>query len=218
MNAINIIVDIIIVLLLVLGGFIGYKKGFIRSLRRPIRLFGGFILAFALANPVATGIIEPVVKEPISIKIEEYVFENFYGDGDYPTIIRIAAKLMDIDLSSAESVEQIINSVLDPIIHFFAVIIGFVLIYILSKLFLSVIIRLVAAIFDKTILSIPNKIVGCIFCAFASFVFIWMAVSVVDFAIALPLFEGTGFANSFTGGPVFNFFLGFSPIDLLLSF
>ena len=215
---VNIIVDIVIILLLLLGGFVGYKKGFIRSLKRPIRLFGGFILSFALCNTVSVGIIEPLVKEPVSVKIEEYIFEHFMNGGEYPTIIRIAAALMDVDLNNAESVEQIINSVLDPVVHFISVIIAFIAIYILSKLLLSLVVNLVAAIFDKTILSMPNKIIGCVFCAFATFVFLWMGVSVMDFIVKLPMFEGTSFALNFTGGPVYSFFLGFSPLDLLLSF
>lgn len=215
---VNIIVDIVIILLLLLGGFVGYKKGFIRSLKRPIRLFGGFILSFALCNTVSVGIIEPLVKEPISVKIEEYIFEHFMNGGEYPTIVRISAALMDVDLSNAESVEEIINSVLDPVVHFISVIIAFIAIYILSKLLLSLVINLVAAIFDKTILSMPNKIIGCVFCAFATFVFLWMSVSVLDFVVKLPMFEGTSFALNFTGGPVYSFFLGFSPLDLLLSF
>ncbi len=215
---INIIVDIVIILLLILGGFVGYKKGFIKSLKRPIRLFGGFILSFSLCNAVSVGIIEPIVKAPISTKIEEYVFEHFMSGGEYPTIIRIAAALMDVDLSSAESVEQIINSVLDPTVHFISVIIAFVLIYILSKLFLSLLVSLVSLIFDKTILSMPNKIIGCIFCTLATFVFLWMGVSVLDFIVKLPVFEGTSFATNFTGGAVYSFFRSFSPLDLLLSF
>ena len=215
---INIIVDIVLVLLLLLGGFIGYKKGLIRSLRRPIRLFGGIILSFSLCNTVSVGIIEPIVKEPIATKVQEYVFEHFMNGGEYPTIVRISAAIMDVDLSNTESVEQIINSVLDPTVHFISVIIAFVLIYILSKLLLSLVVSLLALVFDKTILSVPNKIVGCIFCAFATFVFIWMGVSATDFIVKLPMFEGTSFAANFTGGPIFNFFLSFSPLDLLLSF
>lgn len=215
----NAIVDIALVAIISLGIIFGFKRGFIKSVKRPVRFFGALMLAFSLSNSFSVGVIEPMIAAPLSSGIESYILENCTTEsGEYPTLIKFAASLVGVDLSNAESIHEVVASVLSPLVHFISVIIAFIVLYFLLRLLISLIFKILGGIFEKTPLSVPNKILGAVFCGFSAFAIAWLLTFAFDMLIALPSFEGQAWVGEFTGGSVYQFFKTFGPIDLLLSF
>ncbi|MBO5946060.1 MAG: CvpA family protein [Clostridia bacterium] len=214
----NIFVDIVLVLVMVLGLVIGYLRGFVKGMRRPVRFIGALVLAFVLCDVVSINILEPIIKAPLSSQIESAVLKSYNEADGYPTLVEYFASAAGVDLYSAESVHDAVLAVVSPLVHFVSVIISFILVYFIAKLLISLLLSLINGVFEHTVLSIPNRIIGAIFGAFIAFTAAWALVSVFDFAIHTSMLEGVSWTSSFNGGYIYNFFKEFTPIDLLLSF
>ena len=214
----NIFVDIVLVLVMVLGLLIGYMRGFVKGMRRPVKFIGALVLAFALCDVVSINILEPIINAPLSSQLESAVLESYNETDGYPTLVEYFATASGVDLYSAESVHDAVVAVVSPLVHFVSVIISFILIYLISKLLISLLLSFINGIFEHTVLSVPNRIIGALFGAFMAFTAAWILVSVFDFAIHTSMLEGMAWTSTFDGGYIYNFFKEFTPIDLLLSF
>ena len=78
--------------------------------------------------------------------------------------------------------------------------------------------KILNSFFNSSILVVPNKIVGCALNTLLGAVFAWVAVLMFNFIIHLDSMSGVAWAAEFTGGPIYNFFLNLSPLDILLGF
>ena len=105
-----------------------------------------------------------------------------------------------------------------PTVHVVTVIIVFVILLFVLKLLLRLLFKLLDSVFNSSILVVPNKIVGCALNTILGAVFAWVAVFVFNFVIHLDSMSDVVWAAEFTGGPVYNFFLNLSPLDILLGF
>ncbi len=223
----NVLVDIIIVLTILIGAFIGYKRGFFLTITRPVRWFAALLLAFSLCDVVASGIIQPLIEAPLTNQISEYLTEKC-GDitpdtvnEKLPTLLKLAAGLVGVDVngfSGENIIAAITESLAAPAIHLFAVIISFFLIYILSKLLLNVVILILNSIFDNGIIGLFNKILGVFFGTAFSFLIAWVAVMLFGYLVSIPAIADGEWAQGFTGGFFYNLLKSISPLDLLLSF
>ena len=226
----NIIVDIIIVLLLLLGAFLGFKRGFFYTATKPIKWFAAILLALTLSTTVATSIVQPIIEDPITNQISDFLTEkceNLTPENakeELPTLVKLAAGLADIDIDSidgettAEFISQTVDKLSKPLIYLLAVIISFFAVYFLSKLLLAIILAILNRIFLDGVLGVVNKILGLVIGAFFAFVVLWLAVILFGYVISIPAIAATDFAKSFDGGYVYKFIKSMSPLDLLLSF
>ena len=226
----NIIVDIILVLIILIGGLIGYKRGFIVTVTRPVKWFLALILAVTLCNSAAEAVIEPIISEPVTNQITEYLVEKCPDmtaenvSDELPTVLRLAAGIVDVDINSFDGtdvntlVSQIVESLATPTIHLFSVLIAFILIYIISKMLLALFIGILDKAFDVGFVGSVNRFLGVIFGAAFAFIISWLVVLLFGYVVSTSFVEDIEMLREFSGGYVYDFFDRITPLELLLSF
>ena len=227
---VNIIIDLIIVALIILGAIFGIKRGFFLAVTKPVKWLAALLLAFALSNVVADAIIQPLIEDPITNQITELLSEKCSditaetARDKLPTLLKLAAGLVDVDInsmdaaSSHELIAQIVDKLAIPVIHLISVILSFVAVYFVSKIVLAILLVILNKFFDRGLFGVLNKVLGCIFGVAFSFVIVWLVVIIFGYVISLPSIAATEWASNFSGGFIYRFFKSFTPLDLLLSF
>lgn len=226
----NILFDVLLVAIVIVGGIIGYKRGFILTITKPVKWFASLLLAFLLCEVVATNIVVPLIEAPLTNQLSEYLTEKC-GEmtsetvsQDMPTLLKLAAGAVGVDITafegsdSASLIEEIVDKLASPAINLFAVIISFIVIYILCKLFLGVIIVILNKIFSLGLIGIINSALGLIFGSCFAFVLSWLFVVIFGYVISIPAVAEYAWVQEFSGGFVYTFFDSITPLDLLLSF
>lgn len=228
---INLIFDIILVGILVAGGILGAKNGFIDTVARPVKFVLSIVLAFTLARSVGNFLVEPMIGPAISHKLRDILVEKYAGitattaSNELPTLIKVAASLCGVDINQVASaadgasvIEAIARSVSNPVVDLISLILGFVITYFLAKLVLKFILILINNIVNNGIAGIVNKGLGCVFALFLAFVVGWCVTCISEFVFNIPAIASMSSVENFTGGVVYRFFRTFTPLDLLLSF
>jgi len=227
---INIIIDVIIAALLLIGFVVGIKRGFVKSVARPFKFVAALIIAFSFAASVGEAVVEPIIADSLNNKIAAEIEESFSSVEDkldedkLPTVIKVAAGLCDLDVdelikdADGSEAKAIADALTEPVVSIFATIIAFILLYIASKIALALALAILSSLADKGLIGSVNKLLGCIFSVALMFIVCWGFVSVFDFVIHLPSFENAAWLEGFTGGYLYNFFKTMSPMELLLSF
>ena len=211
-------VDVILVSFIVIGFIIGLKRGFIRSVQSPLCFVGALALSYLLANPISVKIVEPMIGASLSNQISRYLINHCSDPGaEMPTLVKLAASIVNVDLEG-KTIEEIIVDIASPMVHIVSTIIVFIILFFVSKLVLKLLFKIVDSIFNSSVLVIPNKIIGCAFNTIIGGVAAWVSVLVFHFFIHLDSMSGVWWAAEFVGGPIYNFFLNLSPLDLLLGF
>ena len=229
-NTSNIIVDVIIAISILIGAFIGFKRGFFYTATKPIKWFAAILLALTLSTTVATSIVQPIIEEPITNQISDYLTEKCddltpeNAKDELPTLVKLAAGLADIDIDSidaettAEFITKTVDKLAKPLVYLLAVIVSFFAIYFISKIALAILLGILNKIFLDGLLGVVNKILGLVIGAFFAFVILWLAVIILGYVLSVPTVAATEFAKSFDGGYIYKFIKSMSPLDLLLSF
>lgn len=224
---IEIVLDALLILMLLIGIFMGYRRGFVKSIAKPVRFFASLATAFWLANPISNKFIEPIIKAPVTNQIKGYLLENCpnitpeSASDELPTLLKFAASLLEVDistLSSENTISAIVDSLASPIVHLVSVIFTFIIIYFLSKLVYSIFISLLSGFFGSGVLSLPNKLLGCVFSLFFAAVSAWLFTVAFDFIIHSSLFAESAWVKNFEGGVIYKFFGKNNPVDILLGF
>lgn len=226
----KLIVDLVLILIVAIGIFVGVKQGFIKTVAKPVKIILTFVIATSFASRFAVGAVEPRLGPALTNQIEEYILSEC-GDinsenleEELPTLLKIAAGIFDVDIkdSEAESPEALVNAIVNkltyPVVHVVSVIISFVILALLSSIILSILLWIISAIFDGGVIGVFNRILGGAVCFVLSFVTAWLLASVFTYTIHLPSVADKAWASSFEGGLIYRFFNSINPIDLLLSF
>ncbi len=225
----DVVIDLILVLIFVAGAIYGAKSGFINTVAKPVKFVCALLIAFNLCVPVADAIIQPIIQEPITFQITEYLNEQCQHltsenlAEEMPTLLKLAAGMIGIDINgelfnTENIIAVIVENLAVPVIHILSVIIGFILLYFISKIVLSVAICLLNAVFDNGLTGIINKVVGGVLGAFFGFVISWAAATMISFLIGFPFMQQMQWVSEFSGGIFYNFLGEYNPIDILLSF
>lgn len=227
----NVIFDLILVGILLAGAIMGIKNGFIDIIARPVKFVAAILIAISLASAVGSAVIEPIIGPAISHKLSDILIAEYSeitaetASKSLPTLIKFAAIMCGVDIESVASVtdgasviEAIVNAVTDPVVQVMSVIFGFVIVYFASKILLSLLMVLVNAVVNQGIAGTVNRALGCVFTLFLAFVVGWAVTSFSEFIFNIPAIASANWIEEFTGGPIYNFFKSFTPLDLLLSF
>jgi uncharacterized membrane protein required for colicin V production len=221
----SIFVEILLWVILVIGIALGIKSGFIRMAAKPTKLILSLVLAFSLCTSVANGIVAPIIEQPITNYIYEFLVENCPEINienvaqELPTILKMAAGMYGIDIeeivaqnAGRDIIAEITATLAEPVISIFALIISFVLLYVISKLLITLALSLIDLVFSNGVFGAINKILGGISGAIISFAVAWAVAVFIEFLYHI---NGAGLDNP---GILYTFFNTYSPIELLLSF
>ena len=227
----NFLVDCILVLIVAIGAFLGIKRGFIKTIAKPVKLILTLVIAFSFAAPLSETLVEPKVREPIANQMEEYIVENcenINADNikeELPTLLKVGAGVFDIDIeklvreNQGEAlVNKICDSLIAPAVHLVSTVITFLILCILSGIVLSILIAILNAVVDDGFIGVFNRILGGVFSTAFAFIIAWLLTSVFTYVINLPSVASSEFASKFSGGFIYKLFNKLNPIELLLSF
>ena len=221
----SIFVEIILWAMIIVGVALGVKAGFIRMAAKPIKLILSLVLAFALCASFATTVVTPIIEQPITNYIYEFLIENcpeLNIDNvveELPTVLKMAAGMYGIDVeeivaqnAGRDIIAEITAVLAEPVISIFATIISFVVLYFVFKLVVTIALALVDLIFSNGVFGALNKVLGGVSGAIISFAAAWAVAVLVEFLFHI---NGNGMENA---GILYIFFNTYSPIELLLSF
>ena len=221
----SIFVEIILWAMIIVGVALGVKAGFIRMAAKPIKLILSLVLAFALCASFATTVVTPIIEQPITNYIYEFLVENcpeLNIDNvveELPTVLKMAAGMYGIDVeeivaqnAGRDIIAEITAVLAEPVISIFATIISFVVLYFVFKLVVTIALALVDLIFSNGVFGALNKVLGGVSGAIISFAAAWAVAVLVEFLFHI---NGNGMENA---GILYIFFNTYSPIELLLSF
>ncbi|MBQ7390648.1 MAG: CvpA family protein [Clostridia bacterium] len=227
----NVIFDIMLVGILLAGAIMGIKNGFVDIIARPVKFVAALALAISLASVVGSAIIEPIIGPAISHKLSEVLVEEYSeitastANESLPTLIKFAASLCGVDIegvaSSADGItviEAIVDAVTAPVVQIVGVIAGFIIVFFVSKILLNLLMLVVNSVVNNGIAGAVNRTLGCVFTLFLAFIVAWAFTSLSEFILNIPAIASAEWVQEFTGGPIYNFFRSFTPLDLLLSF
>ncbi len=216
--AMTIIIDVVLLALVLIGFIVGIVRGFMKSVAGPLKFFGSIAIAFWLDNPISSQWIEPLIGGTLANHIEGYLLKNCADPGaELPTLIKLAASLVGVDLEG-KTIREIVIDITAPAVSLVSVILTFIIVYFVARLLLALVFLILNKVFDSSALVVPNKIAGCILNTLMGAIAAWGFAFIFNFIIHLPAFEGQEWVASFTAGPIFEFFVRLSPIELLLSF
>ena len=221
----SIFVEIILWAIIIVGVALGVKAGFISMAAKPVKLILSLVLAFALCASFATAVVTPIIEQPITNYIYEFLLENCPElnidnvTEELPTVLKMAAGMYGIDVeeivaqnAGRDIIAEITAVLADPVISIFSTIISFVILYFVFKLVVTIALALVDLIFSNGVFGALNKVLGGVSGAIISFAAAWAVAVLVEFLFHI---NGNGIENA---GILYTFFNTYSPIELLLSF
>lgn len=221
----SIFVEILLWVILLVGVALGIRSGFIRMAAKPVKLILSLVLAFSLCTSVAEGIVTPIIEQPITNYIYDFLAENCPELNienvaeELPTVLKMAAGMYGINVeeivaqnAGRDIIAEITAVLAAPVISILAIIVSFVLLYFVSKLLITLALSLIDLIFSNGVFGALNKTLGGISGAVISFAVAWALAVLIEFLYHI---NGNGLENP---GLLYTFFNTYSPIELLLSF
>lgn len=220
----TVVLDLILIAVLLLGCYVGFRRGFVKCVARSAVLLASLSVAMLLASGFSSVFIEPLLEGSLTSQIKGYLIENCpeitsgNGTEELPTVLKISAAICGVELSSdgGASLELIVDKLSSPFTRLVSVFLSFIILYFLLKLLFGIAASLIDSFLSVTPLALPNRIVGSLFGVYLSACLACGVTAAFDFFINLPIFDG--YAYSFEGGVVYGFFSGFNPVSILLDF
>lgn len=176
------IIDIIVIVLLLLGAFSGYKKGLVGILVSFIGMIIAIVLAFGLQIPVANYLNDNTI---IGKSINQTITKGITQTINNKDIDKDENQDKKIDFYDG-IIEKITNedqiaSVSNNIVLFILKGISFVLIFIIVIIIFYIIQMVLNLVFNLPILGTVNKIGGVITGILKSLVGIWILLAIISF-------------------------------------
>lgn len=228
---VDIVLDLVLIAILLIGAFVGYKIGFIKTVCRPLRGLLALVLAFFTASPIGNAIVKPLISTPIVNQLSAFLNERCgeltveNAAERLPTLIKMAMGICGLDINEivasagGETVaESIVLAVSDAFVGIVATIIAFIVLLFVFKMLMGLLISIVNGILDRGIVGLVNKILGCVVTFIFAFFVCWAISAIFESVIHLPVFVDSGWTDEFNGGFIYKFFKLINPIELLLSF
>lgn len=231
--ALDIILNILLALVLVLGLYLGYRKGLLLIAATPIKFFAALAITITCCAPFANAVVKPLVHEPISNYVSDYLYKNCKDvtpeniDEELPTLLKMAAGIADVDVDAVAAdaenkgkavIEAVADKLTDSVAGLISVIIGFFILYFLLKIIIGILLRLLNRLLNRGVFGWINRVFGLIFGAFFGIIVAWAIVAILELIFHSSLFADNAYISQFDGHALYYFFKTYSPIELLLSF
>lgn len=225
----NVIFDLVLILILVLGSYYGYSRGLFRMLARPVRLLFCFVFAFSLCRITGEMFIVPIINTPITNYIRDFIHHQCLGLdpnqvlNNIPTLIKISAAVFDIEIDTAaekvsDLTERIVFSLSAPTVKIISIAIAFIALFVMARLISKLLIELVDSVVNLGLVGSLNRSLGVVFSCVFAFALAWLFATGTDFLLHSSLFYNVTYIKAFDGGPIYRFFISFSIVRLLFSF
>lgn len=222
----KIIVDILLVLILAAGFILGWKRGLIKTLAKPVKIVAVWACSIKFCADAARRFIVPLIQKPVTEKLSVILREKCAGltaqtvSEDLPTILKMTAGIFNIDIKQVAQdsgdalIERLAETFTQPLVYVVAIVISFILLLIVCNIVFSLLLWLLNGIFHTKPLSWLNRALGVVFGAAFAFIIAWLVSMIVGAVFGSQAFSSLGFE----GGAIFRFFKEYHPLDLLLGF
>ena len=226
----KIVVDLILVAVVVVGIVLGWRRGFVGIVAKPVKFAASLGISFGFAKAFSTSIVLPMIESPASNYVRDFLYKNCSGitaetaADELPTLMKIAAAVFDIDISQVAEgsggsvIDVIAEKLTHPVISMVSIVISFFALLIISNIVLAIAIAIIKSLFKKGILGAFNKVLGVIFGLAFFFIISWGLAVIFELIINIPSVSEASWAAEFEGGFVYAFLNEYNPIELLLSF
>lgn len=229
MSIISISVDAAIVIALLIGLIVGAKRGFIKTVAKPVKILAALACAVFLCSWFGTQFIQPNIDQPIRSHLTEYLNEKCpelseeNAVDNLPTVLKIAAEIGKVDLNAlAEEADgdlcaAVVDRLTEPVAHIIATVLSFIILYIGARLILWLLVMLLNALFNTAVLRWLNQGLGLIFGGITALIGMWGLVILAELVFGFA-FSNAAWVADVRSGWVYSFFLRFSPLDLIFGF
>ncbi len=234
----KIVLDLLLVVMMLYGIFMGYKRGFVRVIFRKFRWLTTLVLSLLLARPIGGLLRERLFLAPVSEKLRSVLTEAL-GDEiigataqelteQVPLVLRGLLNLLGIDfeqmalesgMTGAELLEYLVEMIASPVAMVIGVIVAFFALFILLRLCLGMVASLVSLIFRAPGLRTVNRLLGVVFGGFFAFLTVWFTVTVLNIAFEalaagdIAFFAGYDIEDTLLA----KYFNQFRPLDFILA-
>ena len=215
------VLDIILIIILAIGCFLGFKKGFFGAVTKPIKLIASICLTIVVASPIINawsgpffiGMVEPWVYDTLIQSYPDAGAE--FSAESLPVVLKIAAELLKLDIptegaAGQTAVEAVLADISAkmavPIGNFIAVVATYVALFLIFMILLTVLIKLLDTVFTKGWLGKVNKFFGMLLGAVVATVISSVLANIVN-AVAPTVADGA----------VTQFFINFNPFSLIMQ-
>ncbi len=222
------IADAVLVLILLLGIFFGWRRGFVRTVAKPVKIILSLVVAFSFCGVVGSTWIQPVLQSPIEQSLTEHLQASYANmtaanaAEELPSLLKMAAGIFNIDITevaqnSGDSViGGIVSALIEPVTRILGLVVACIVLYIAARLALWIVMGVLSAVFNIGILGIANRSIGVVFSLLFAIVIAWLFVCVAEFAFGYT--QPSDVIEGVRGGFLYGFFNNYTPLDILLSF
>lgn len=228
---VDIIVDIVILIMLIIGFIWGWVSGFINTVAKPVKFVLTVIISFSLCAWVGTAIIQPLISEPVIVKLTEFLNEKCVeisaanAEDKLPTLVKFAAMLAGVDIDKiateagqAEIVTKIIEAVSEPVLNVIATVIAYIVLHLVVSILLTIIFAIINSLVEGGFVGFVNRVLGAVIMTTLAAAIVWGLCGISDLILNLPILQEQQWVQEFSGFVLYPFFKNLSPIDILLSF
>ncbi len=228
--ALKIILEIILIGILVGGSYYGIVTGFFKMATKPLKLIASLLFSYALCGVVGKYIIAPIIQSPITNYVKDFMYEHcadLSPDNvvtEIPTLLKMAGAAFDVNVMAdpTATTDQMLNTVINdltyPAVQIVSAIFAFIILFFVGKLLISLGIWVVNSYVSVGVLGKVNQVMGFVLAFVLAFLAAWVLAGLLDFIFHLGIFNGSELIRNFKGGWIYQLFVSFSPIELLLSF
>lgn len=165
---------VFLIIVVIVGGILGYKKGFFESITKPLKIIASICLTVIVAAPILNVWTRPLFTEKTQGWISEALLENSQLSGemvidDLPLVFRLMIEILNVDTSNLDAnatTEELINEISSklagPVGNFFAVIVTYAAVFLVLSIVLSIVISLLDIAFKKGTLGKINRVLGAV--------------------------------------------------------
>ena len=175
------IIDIILILFIVLGAFLGYKKGLINVVFSIVTILISIILSLLLQAPVANVLSQSKMNDNINVAVKENIQKIVSNKSENNQ----NNKIYDMVLKQVLS-EDNISEQANKITLFIIKGISFVAVFIVVTVILFILKSVLNLVFDLPLLHSINKIGGLGVGAIKNIVIIYVMLALIAFTSPLP--------------------------------
>lgn len=173
--------DILILLILILATYLGYKKGFLRTLSGVIAILLSFVLALNFSTYVEEFIKSTPVYESIYENIENNVNPSNSEDEEY-NVAKLnmpSTMLKKIEKNIDNKKNEAVNTVVEKVSNAAVKIISILLIFIAVRLILWILLSGFGIIKKLPLIGWFDKILGALFGFLRGFLVVYLLLAVV---------------------------------------
>jgi uncharacterized membrane protein required for colicin V production len=213
----NYIVPSVFLLIVIICGIVGMKKGFVKQLAGMVSFIISALLAYIFCDPLANVIQKMPFVQTMITDVEMPDFSGTTSLWDkIQTVLTYAAKAFNENGEVSAQANQVMNNYMALA---FSYIMAFLVIFFVTKLVIALIALIVTGILKKSPLNPVNVVLGVVLGVVEGFMITWLLSHF--FASTILPWLSSSYPNAFSmelaDTVYYKIFMNFNPVSLILN-